>query len=459
MANIVLISLFDRNAYGLRLMSANLKQHGHHCYVIFLKRSVTTWSYQFELEEGEYPWMGINQEGKIFKWATNSHISTRELELLRGVLEKIDPDVIGMSVNTPLRAQNSKVTLHIKEHFKAPVIWGGYDPTVNTLQSLTLCDYACVGEGDQAILEIAERIDEGRSLDDVCNIAYLRDGRMFCNPKAPVRQNIDAYPWRDNSPEQKYFIEDDQLIENCPDINDWVAGVYQAMSSRGCPYQCSYCCEALLKEMYHGEKFLRRRSPQDMVAELVNAKRRFNLSTIQFWDEIFGMDLEWLEKFALLYREQVGLPFEAFIYPSRGIEKNLKILKDAGLVYCCLALQSGSERINSQVFNRVYDRELFRTVHACKDLHIPFYTDVITYNPYEEEADLRQTLDVLMAMGGLFHVHQQAVCAARDKACQADGGGRPDRRGFEQGYHVQLLQPPLLDSLVLPAFSEAHQAD
>ncbi len=403
MADIALISLYDRNAYGQRLMSASLKKNGHQCHMIFLKRYNTDWSYQLDLEVGEYPWMGINERGKVFKYASNSHISQRELELLRELLEKIKPDVVGMTVNTPLRVQNIKVTRFIKEVCNIPVVWGGYDPTVNAPQCLELCDYACVGEGDQTILEIAERIDDGRSLDDVCNLAYLRDGRTFFNPKAPAEQNIDKYPWRDNSPENKYFIEDDQLVENYAVINDRGSGEYQTMSARGCPYKCTYCCEALLKDIYSGEKFLRRRSPQDIVAELVEAKRQFNLTHIRFEDEIFGMNLKWLDEFAPLYREQVALPFDAYIYPSRNIEKILTTLKFAGLTFCCLALESGSERINQKVFDRVYDRELFlKTVRVCKELDIPFYSDIITYNPYEQEEDLKKTLDVLMEMKGGF---------------------------------------------------------
>src|SRR5205823_4976199 len=116
MANVVLISLYDRNAYGQRLMSANLKRHGHQCHMIFLKRYDTNWSYELELEVGEYPWMGINERGRVFKYASNSHISDHELALLRELLDRLKPDVIGMTVNTPLRVQNIKVTRFIKEH-------------------------------------------------------------------------------------------------------------------------------------------------------------------------------------------------------------------------------------------------------------------------------------------------------------------------------------------------------
>jgi radical SAM superfamily enzyme YgiQ (UPF0313 family) len=124
---------------------------------------------------------------------------------------------------------------------------------------------------------------------------------------------------------------------------------------------------------------------------------------IQFEDEIFAMNLKWLRQFAPLYKERIGLPFTAYIYPCRDIEGILTLLKDAGLTYCCLALESGSERINKQVFARVYDRDLFlKTARLCKQLGIKFYTDVITYSPYEEEEDLKKTLGVLAEMGGGF---------------------------------------------------------
>lgn len=403
MARIAFVSLYDRNAYGLRIMSANLRRHGHECHIIFLKRYDTNPTYRLDLEVGEYPWMGIAKSGRVFKYASNSQISQHELELLGSTLDRIQPQIIGMTVNTPLRVQAVKVTKYIKQHTSVPVLWGGYDPTTNPEDCLKLCDYACIGEGDQTMLEIAARLDAGRGLDDVGNLSFYQQGVPVRNPKYPAEQNLDNYPWRDDDPQFKYFIEDNRVVDNYERVNDRPRGVYQAMSARGCPYKCSYCCEATFKELYEGQKFLRRRSPDDVVAELAAAKQRFGLTKIQFEDEIFAMNLKWLEVFAPLYKRDVGLPFSAYIYPTRTIEQILTVLKDAGLNYCCLALESGSERVNKKVFDRVYDRQLFlHTADVCKRLGLPFYTDVITYNPYEEEEDLRHTLDVLVSIGGGF---------------------------------------------------------
>jgi anaerobic magnesium-protoporphyrin IX monomethyl ester cyclase len=304
-----------------------------------------------------------------------------------------------------LRVQSVRVTKFLKTHFDIPVIWGGYDPTVNSKDCLSLCDYACIGEGDQTILDIAEHIDADRAFDHVKNLAYLRDGKVVTNEKHPVVTDLDSLPWRDNTPDNKYFIEDDKIVREYVELTDKPEGVYQTMSSRGCPYQCEYCCEATLKGIYAGEKFLRRRSAENLVSELEEYARKFPLRQVHFEDEIFAMGTRWLEEFVPLYRERIGVPFVAYIYPTRNIEKILTLLKSAGLSYACLALESGSERINKEVFNRPYNRELFlRTAEICQRLGIKFYTDVITFNPYEEEKDLQQTLDVLLAVGGGYEM-------------------------------------------------------
>jgi SAM-dependent methyltransferase len=217
------------------------------------------------------------------------------------------------------------------------------------------------------------------------------------------------------------------------------------MTSRGCPYRCTYCCEASLKELYAGERFLRRRSPADCVAELVEAKHRFDLDEIVFEDEIFGMDLQWLSEFTPLYVQKVDLPLVAYIYPTRNVEQLLPLLRLAGLKFCCVALESGSAGINRTVFDRVFDRDLtLKTVSLCKQLGIAFYTDVITFNPYEEERDLRDTLSVLLDMGGRYQVCVNKLYVLPgthlDERMSRDGvtaGGRAKDRLFH--YYSRLF--------------------
>src|SRR3954468_15518014 len=87
MANIAFISICDRNAHGLRMMSANLRRLGHQCSIVFLKRYGRSDS--VDAEPDDYPWIGIDSRGREFRYAHGSPITDRELELLRRVVERI----------------------------------------------------------------------------------------------------------------------------------------------------------------------------------------------------------------------------------------------------------------------------------------------------------------------------------------------------------------------------------
>jgi radical SAM superfamily enzyme YgiQ (UPF0313 family) len=125
-----------------------------------------------------------------------------------------------------LRAHHAQVTKFIRGFSGAPVVWGGYDPTINPAACLDLCEYACIGEGDTTILELAECIDRGEGFDQVHNLACKRDGREVYAPRAPLVQDLDSAPWRDNDPIGKYFIDEDRLTENYPALNDRRPGSY-----------------------------------------------------------------------------------------------------------------------------------------------------------------------------------------------------------------------------------------
>ena len=84
MARIVFISICDRNAHGLRMMSSSLQRHGHQCHIVFLKRYGR--SPLAEAEPDDYPWIGLDAGGREFRYAHGSPITDRELGLLRGLL-------------------------------------------------------------------------------------------------------------------------------------------------------------------------------------------------------------------------------------------------------------------------------------------------------------------------------------------------------------------------------------
>jgi anaerobic magnesium-protoporphyrin IX monomethyl ester cyclase len=396
MAKILLISINDVNAEGLRILSAVLKRDNHQSHIAFLKRYGAQFTYALGEDAADYDWAGVDRKGRQFRYCRGSQITATERELLLSLVADINPQLIGFSVTTPLRKAAAEISQLLRSRFRTPIVWGGPDPTISAEDCLAYCDFVCIGEGEGTIADIAVALDNNTDLREVNNLAYLADGKCVRNPVNPLIHALDAIPFKDIDKQGKFLIDDDSLVSNFDEVSYSRNYRYHVISSRGCPHKCSYCCEEWYKRLYSKQAFLRRRSVSNVICELKAAKETTGCKYVQFEDEVFSYDCDWLLEFRDQYRSQIGLPFGCYIYPNANIERQLTVLKEAGLVHTCLALQSGSERINKEVFHRVYDRDhLINTARLLTAMGIGYYTDVITFNPFETEEDLQATLDVL----------------------------------------------------------------
>ena len=236
------------------------------------------------------------------------------------------------------------------------------------------------------------------------------NGSFEQTPSRPLIDELDSVAWPWYEDESCYYIEGDHVEYALP------AGFmtsYDLMTSRGCPYRCEFCIHSVTGNTYKGlGRYLRRRSPESVVQELEWARERFpTVNRIRFWDDVFpAVNMAWLEEFAELYRERVRLPFWCYTYPSTSRPEILEVLYAAGLRYLGMGIQSGSERVRTEVFNR--PSKTTEIVQAGEnfskfDIH-PEY-DLICDNPFEREEDHLETLEVMLAMPRPFSVFQHSL--------------------------------------------------
>jgi len=397
MAKIIFLSLFDVNAEGLRTLSSILKEHGHRPYIIFMKRYAR--QRRVSGETGETDWVGTGMRGRPFVHARGSEISHLEKNLCLQLIRRINPDLIGMSVTTPLRKASAELSRLIKRTFDIPLIWGGAAPTTEPEICAKECDYVCIGEGEHAIVELARRCDTGETIATIPNMAYHGPEGFIRNPMFPLVEDLSTLPFKDIQPKDKFLIEKGRLTECFPEVSYSRRWKYHVLSARGCPYSCTYCCENQYKSLYRPQVFLRRRSPAHVIGELKQVKTHLHCRIIQFEDEIFAQDFIWLEEFAALYRGEINLPFICYIFPDKDIVRRLRILKETGLILTCLGLQSGSSRTNREIYHRPYSRDfILKAAETLRQLEVDYYVDVITHNPLESEEDLKATLDILLEL-------------------------------------------------------------
>lgn len=259
-----------------------------------------------------------------------------------GKILELEPDVLAVSCVTGTYRWSVEVARQVRVRRKAPVVFGGIHPTAvpDRVIAESVIDAIVLGEGEGALADLVESAkDSAFRRSDVANTWVKRNGEVIKNSPRPLIENLDTLPF----PKKRAYYEKAPVME----IN------YLAMTSRGCPHKCTYCCNSIYDRIYPGVgNPVRRLSPERVIEELEAARRGGVTRFIEFWDDIFTRDIAWLTRFEPLYRERVGLPFQCYAHPHFMDEKRAKLLARAGCTQVKMGVQSLEQTTLRDVLNR-----------------------------------------------------------------------------------------------------------
>jgi len=404
MARVALIQPFSLMFLPSASISAALKRQGHEVLVVYFKLFHAV---RKDSREGKSSPSKIGQiAGYGFEVLMNHFrpVTQTEMALANSLLHDFEPDLIGFNVVEIAFDTAARMTEQLREEHGVPIIWGGTTPTLEPERCLKHADLVCVGEGDEAIVELAQIIDQAGNWHDVQNLWSRKGEEVVRNPCRPLIQNLDSLPFPDYSLDDRYLIDDDELTPHC-DLPRW-EGSYITMTSRGCPFSCTFCSEPAERALYDGQKYFRRRSPGSVIAELRHAKEHYAPHFVWFYDNLFTTNRRWIKEFSDAYRDEINLPFFCYTYPGCASEETLVMLRDCGLARITCGMQSGSKRILWEVFHRKTTRRaILETARLMDRLGLDYDFDLISNNPFETEADLVETLGLLLEMPSRFRLN------------------------------------------------------
>jgi len=180
----------------------------------------------------------------------------------------LDADLVGISTTTSTAPRAYQYARQLRRRGVKTVL-GGPHVTFRPEEAVQHADLVALGESENTILPLVEALEGRRSLDDVPGIAWLEEGKLHRTDPAPPVSNLDELP--------------------SVDISLLAGGLRRAftnrvvpvMTSRGCPYDCSFC---LVKEMF-GRRY-RFRSPE-LVIEDLRAIDGIDHDHVFFYDDNF----------------------------------------------------------------------------------------------------------------------------------------------------------------------------
>ncbi|MFQ5963096.1 MAG: B12-binding domain-containing radical SAM protein [Candidatus Scalinduaceae bacterium] len=312
----------------------------------------------------------------FFKLPLLSNLLSYKSNLIQEVLDFM-PDLVAFSVITETYQWASQIATEIKKEMNVPIVFGGVHPTLvpDRVINNPNVDILCLGEGEYAMLDLANRMEDGGIKDakSIPNLWVKCNGEVYRNQIRSNIQDLNVLPF----PDKDIYYEKASCFEN----------EYTIMASRGCPYNCTFCTNYSLRTIYKDKgKYLRMRDVDNVIQELVGAKEIYKFKRVSFYDDMFTFNKQWILDFCNKYKEKIDLPFRCIIHPVRVDRDILSALKMAGCINMEIGVQSMDEITRMKVLERRETNEkLKRGLTMIKKSGIDFYIDHILGIPYEDE--------------------------------------------------------------------------
>ncbi len=357
---------------GIRTISSVLKKAGHRVNLVFMTLS-EDYSRNYTLSE-------LNQLARIAKGSS----------------------LIGVSSFASTSKRADRILLFLKNKLKVPVIHGGVHATISPDKCIENADIVCVGEGEGAILDLVNSLENHKSIDKIKNLWIKKSNtEIIKNPVRDLIDDIDSLPFPDFDTESHFVLEKGKIRRF--EEKD-LAGQIFFLTGRGCPYGCDYCSNRFFNDLYEGKrkKILRWHSPEYIIKGILYMKTKFpNLGYFDIRDDTFSLrPLADIKKFCDLYTEKVNMRFKCLADPHTVSDDKINLLVNAGCTDIIVGIQ-GSERTNLEVYHRNQrDEDVLKCAKILNKYKskLAVMYDVITCNPYETPADIVNLMRLLQKL-------------------------------------------------------------
>ena len=249
------------------------------------------------------------------------------------------PDIICFSVVSNYWKVANYFARKIKDEFEIQLFAGGMHCSIFP-QSYTIdsaFDGICLGEGEEALLELIERIETQQEYYNVNNFWFKREGEIVKNEIRPLIKDLDLLPF----PDRAIFPK------NTREFN------VRFIFSRGCPFNCTYCSNKAYKDLIKGKgEIIRFRSVEKVIAEIEDVVARYKPDIFAFDDDCFNKNKKWFQEFAGKYKKVNTGGFQCNTRPELVTEPAIRLLKEAGCYQINIGIESGDEYIRNRVLNR-----------------------------------------------------------------------------------------------------------
>jgi radical SAM superfamily enzyme YgiQ (UPF0313 family) len=307
-------------------------------------------------------------------------VDEQKYQIGKDQIERIyKPDIVGISLTSPSFPRTSKILQSIRKtpQNKQPlVLLGGVHPTFRTEESLDAGgDIVARGEVENTLMQLFS--DPINSLNEVKGISYFNNDNFLIkhNPDSEEIKDLDSLPF----PARELFQKDNY-------------SVMSITTSRGCPYNCSYCSATTFwnnKVRYHSV---------DYVVNELKSISDLGYKLIIFEDATFSVQFKRTEAICqeLISNKDIkSLVWSCETRPDRLNNDLLNVFDQSRCIMINLGVESASEEVLKINKRNVKLEKVIEAIQTVKKLRSTIQVMMIFGLPGENEQSVKETIDFL----------------------------------------------------------------
>lgn len=305
-------------------------------------------------------------------------------ELLE-VLERYNPDLVGVSLLSPEVAASRKIAQVVKAvKPRCWTVWGGNHPTFLPGESLAYpeVDLVVRGEGEYSLLEICQSLSKGHTdLRHIEGISLKYQGEILHNPDRSLIKNLDDLPF----PARHRLLFYDRFDHK---------NLGCIITNRGCPWRCAFCSSC----NFWGKK-VRFRSSENIVAELRQLQSSYGVRYIMLWDDSFSINRDIVLKFCqLIIDNHIEIMWRTATRADLVTQELVPWMKRAGCTKLEIGVETGSPSMQKLIHKDIENTDVVRAFRLLQKEHIPSGAFFMAGFPEETLEDLQQTFDLMRSI-------------------------------------------------------------
>jgi anaerobic magnesium-protoporphyrin IX monomethyl ester cyclase len=291
------------------------------------------------------------------------------------------PELVGISSASENYAVAIEYARKIKDALNVPIVVGGVHISMLPVSLDESFDVGVVGEGEKTFVELLQSIiaNGGIRQEALASIPGLcfkgGDGKIHRTAGREIERDLDSLP--------RPQLEELPFFHNTP-------GATCIVSSRGCPYHCTFC----ISEKFH-QKY-RSLSPERIVDDIEGLVVRKGFKHVTFYDDLLIANKKKLLSLIALLRER-GLKgkvaFSCAVRANLIDEEMCILLKALGVTGVGMGAESFSDRVlayyNKTAVTGATNQQAIDLLHAYGIVVNPSF---ILAAPIETREDMLTTL-------------------------------------------------------------------